>query len=471
MRNLAVLRNHLNLFRESHWAKYLSVNNRFYHSKQGVYGYVPHNYNVITSPVPDAIAAARHENPNIFRLVEAYRRLGHIRATTDPLGRQKIEQIDELKPSFYGLFHSKHDLLGILYNWKNEASTSEIIEQLDKMYCGNIGIEFMHVESLQEREWIAQEYEKLSALEIDAEEKREIAKSMLISQNFDSFVGSKFPSVKRYGGEGAESCMPFYREIFKLACEEEAHHLFLCMAHRGRLNLLTGMLNLSPELMFSKMRGRSELAPSSRGFGDVLSHLTSVTKLNFGDKSVMVSLLPNPSHLEAANPFTAGRTRAEQQCLKEGDYGTGPLGDRAICLQIHGDAAVSGQGVVQETLSFSQVPHFNVGGSLHLVVNNQVGYTTPAERGRSSRYCSDAAKSIGSPILHVNGEDPEAVVRAARFAWNYRKQFRRDVFVDVICYRRWGHNELDEPTFTNPDMYSAVRSREASIPDAYSNRF
>ena len=191
----------------------------------------------------------------------------------------------------------------------------------------------MHVESLEEREWIANEHERLLSQKIGSDEKLEIAKIMLISQNFDNFVGSKFPSVKRYGGEGAESCMPFYQEIFKLASADETDHVFLCMAHRGRLNLLTGLLNLPPELMFSKMKGRSELSPTSKGFinsnltlnlnlilseiiigiGDVLSHLTSVTNLRFGDKSVTVSMLPNPSHLEAANPFTAGRTRAEQQ--------------------------------------------------------------------------------------------------------------------------------------------------------------
>ena len=157
--------------------------------------------------------------------------------------------------------------------------------------------------------------------------------------------------------------------------------------------------------------------------------------------------------------------------IQEGDYGSGVMGDRVVCLQVHGDAAVAGQGIVQETLSFSTVPHFNVGGSLHLVVNNQVGYTTPAERGRSSRYCSDAAKSIGVPVIHVNGADPDSVVRAARLAWNYRQRFRRDVFVDVFCYRRWGHNEMDEPTFTNPAMYSVINSRSSTIPEDYSKRY
>nr|CAH0103087.1 unnamed protein product [Daphnia galeata] len=443
---------------------------RSYHTKQGVFGFKPQ---IHSPPSINAVfdegstLISRNQNSNLLRLVEAYRRYGHLKAALDPLNMHEAKKVPELCPSFYGLPDVDHNLNGIINGWKTNASTTDIVDQLEKLYCSSTGIEFMHIESLEEREWLVNEYESINSQEVDTVTKKEIAEAMIISQNFDNFVGAKFPTVKRYGGEGAESCIPFYREIFKLASDNDAHHVFMCMAHRGRLNLLTGMLNCPYELMFSKMKGRNELPPGTKGIGDVLSHLTSVTKLNFDGKSVSVTMLPNPSHLEAANPFTAGRVRAEQQKIQEGDYGTGNMGDRVICLQVHGDAAVSGQGIVQETLAFSQVPHFNVGGSLHLVVNNQVGYTTPADRGRSSRYCSDIAKSIGVPVIHVNGGDPEAVVRAARLAWNYRKTFKRDVFVDVLCYRRWGHNEMDEPTFTNPVMYSAINSRSCSIPEAY----
>ncbi|KAI9563198.1 hypothetical protein GHT06_010655 [Daphnia sinensis] len=428
---------------------------RGYHSRQGVYGFKPqiHASHTNNSEGTEGKFHSRDQNPNLLRLVEAYHRYGHLKAALDPLHLQEAHNVPELSPLFYGLPDSE--------------KTSDVVLQLEKLYCSSTGVEFMHIESLEEREWLISEHEAISSQEVDPVTKKEIAEAMIISQNFDNFVGSKFPTVKRYGGEGAESCIPFYREIFKLASANDVQHVFMCMAHRGRLNLLTGMLNCPYELMFSKMKGRSELPAGTKGIGDVLSHLTSVTKLSFDGKSVSVTMLPNPSHLEAANPFTAGRVRAEQQRIQEGDYGSGNMGDRVICLQVHGDAAISGQGVVQETLAFSQVPHFTVGGSLHLIVNNQVGYTTPADRGRSSRYCSDIAKSIGVPIIHVNGADPEAVVRAARLAWNYRKKFRRDVFVDVLCYRRWGHNEMDEPTFTNPVMYSAIHSRSCSIPDAY----
>ena len=220
--------------------------------------------------------------------------------------------------------------------------------------------------------------------------------------------------------------------------------------------------------MFRKMKGLPEFPPEQSGAGDVLSHLTA--SLDIG--AVHVTMLPNPSHLEAVNPVAVGKTRARHMTRGDGEYsarGEGRMGDSAICVQIHGDAALAGQGINQETLQIANVPHYSVGGSLHLVINNQVGFTTPGDRGRSSRHCTDIAKQIGAPVIHVNGDHPEDLVRATKVAMEYRQKYRKDVFVNLICFRRWGHNELDDPTFTNPALYSVINARR-SVPDLYSDQ-
>ncbi|KAG7456285.1 hypothetical protein MATL_G00250170 [Megalops atlanticus] len=295
---------------------------------------------------------------------------------------------------------------------------------------------------------------------------------MLESQEFDHFLGTKFATVKRYGGEGAESMMGFFYELFRLAAYSGVTDVIMGMPHRGRLNLLTGLLQFPPELMFRKMRGLSEFPENSPSIGDVLSHLTSTVDLDFGaGHPLHVTMLPNPSHLEAINPVTQGKTRGRQQARQDGDYSREPNaqpGDKVICVQVHGDASFSGQGIVPETFTLSNLPHFRVGGSIHLIVNNQVGYTTPSERGRSSLYCSDVGKMVGCAVIHVNGDDAEEVLRATRLAVEYQRHFRKDVIVDLLCYRQWGHNELDEPFFTNPAMYKIIRSRK-SIPDTYAD--
>ncbi|PIO34739.1 hypothetical protein AB205_0089000 [Aquarana catesbeiana] len=272
---------------------------------------------------------------------------------------------------------------------------------------------------------------------------------------FDHFLATKFSTVKRYGGEGAESMMGFFHELFKACSFSGVTDVVVGMPHRGRLNLLTGLLHFPPELMFRKMRGLSEFPENSPAIGDVLSHLTSSVDLDFGsDKPLHVTLLPNPSHLEAINPVAVGKTRARQQSLSDGDYSTDSLaqpGDRVICLQVHGDASFSGQGIVPETFTLSNLPHYRIGGSIHLIVNNQLG------------------KLVDCAVVHVNGDVPEEVLKATRLAVEYQRLFRKDVIIDLLCYRQWGHNELDEPFFTNPEMYKIIRSRK-SIPDVYSER-
>nr|XP_060515302.1 2-oxoadipate dehydrogenase complex component E1 isoform X3 [Panthera onca] len=353
---------------------------------------------------------------------------------------------------------------------KEEASLEEIVAYLNQIYCGQISIETSQLESQEEKDWFAKRFEELKKETFTTEERKHLSKLMLESQEFDHFLATKFATVKRYGGEGAESMMGFFHELLKMAAYSGITDVIIGMPHRGRLNLLTGLLQFPPELMFRKMRGLSEFPEGVSATGDVLSHLTSSVDLDFGAHHPLhVTMLPNPSHLEAVNPVAVGKTRGRQQSRQDGDYSpdsSAQPGDKVICLQVHGDASFCGQGIVPETFTLSSLPHFRIGGSVHLIVNNQLGYTTPAERGRSSLYCSDIGKLVGCAVIHVNGDSPEEVVRATQLAFEYQRQFRKDVIVDLLCYRQWGHNELDEPFFTNPVMYKIIRARK-SIPDTY----
>ncbi|XP_060114514.1 2-oxoadipate dehydrogenase complex component E1 [Heteronotia binoei] len=406
-------------------------------------------------------------------LLSAYRQHGHKAAKINPLcaGRAVLDVVPEIQALTEAL-PGPFDTTGLLDIGKEEASLEDVLSFLDDIYCGHISIETSQLSSMQEREWIVKRFEELKQEAVTTEEKKHLSRLMLESQEFDNFLATKFATVKRYGGEGAESMIGFFHELLKMSSYSGVTDIVLGMPHRGRLNLLTGLLHLPPELIFRKMRGLSEFPENSTAIGDVLSHLTASVYLDFGShQPIHVILLPNPSHLEAVNPVAVGKTRGRQQSLLDGDYSldsSAQPGDKVICLQVHGDASFSGQGIVPETFTLSNVPHFRVGGSIHLIVNNQLGYTTPAERGRSSLYCSDIGKMVGCAIIHVNGDDPEEVIRAARLAVEYQRHFRKDVIVDLLCYRQWGHNELDEPFFTNPTMYKIIRSRK-SIPDTYTD--
>ncbi|MGH0121611.1 UNVERIFIED_CONTAM: hypothetical protein FKN15_006588 [Acipenser sinensis] len=381
------------------------------------------------------------------------------------------QRFEELKKEVFPP-EERRQLATLMLQSQAEGSLEDVLQYLNHTYCGHMSIETSQLQTLEEREWFAQRFEELKKEVFTPEERRQLATLMLQSQEFDHFLATKFATVKRYGGEGAESMMGFFYELFRLAAYSGVTDVITGMPHRGRLNLLTGLLQFPPELMFRKIRGLSEFPENSPAIGDVLSHLTSSVDLDFGSGHPLhVTMLPNPSHLEAINPVTVGKTRGRQQYKQDGDYSpdsSAKPGDKVLCLQVHGDAAFSGQGIVPETFTISNLPHFRVGGSIHLIVNNQVGYTTPAERGRSSLYCSDIGKMVGCAVMHVNGDDAEEVLRATRLAMEYQQRFRKDVIVDLLCYRQWGHNELDEPFFTNPAMYKIIRSRK-SIPDSYAD--
>uniref|UniRef100_A0ABM5GGT1 2-oxoadipate dehydrogenase complex component E1 n=2 Tax=Pogona vitticeps TaxID=103695 RepID=A0ABM5GGT1_9SAUR len=446
---------------------------RWYRTEKGVYGYKPNRK--AESPSNHGLdrqdLSRRAVDHGLARLVTAYYEHGHKAAKINPLftGQAVMDVVPEIQV-LTEVLQGPFNTAGLLNIGKEEASLEDVLSYLDHIYCEHISIETSQLSDMQERDWIAKRLEELKQEAFSTEEKKSLSKLMLESQVFDHFLATKFATVKRYGGEGAESMMGFFHELLKMCSYSGVTNIIVGMPHRGRLNLLTGLLQFPCELMFRKMRGLSEFPENSPAIGDVLSHLTASVDLDFGSHfPIHVILLPNPSHLEAINPVAVGKTRGRQQSLHDGDYSlesSAQPGERVICLQVHGDASFSGQGIVPETFTLSNLPHFRVGGSIHLIVNNQLGYTTPAERGRSSLYCSDIGKIVGCAIIHVNGDDPEEVIRAARLAVEYQRHFRKDVIVDLLCYRQWGHNELDEPSFTNPTMYKIIRSRK-SIPDSY----
>ncbi|OMH79489.1 putative 2-oxoglutarate dehydrogenase E1 component DHKTD1, mitochondrial [Zancudomyces culisetae] len=421
----------------------------------------------------------RQENSNLVRLIDAFRDFGHAASQVDPLGIHRRHVSINIEHERYGITDMDKvvKLDGILHMNKSEESTEpretatigEILEYLNKVYAEKTGFEFMHIPSGSIRKWIANHVEtEMPKKKIDKARRQRIFELLSKSEVFDHFMQKKYGQVKRYGLEGAESMMVALDHLFKLSSERGVENVVLSMPHRGRLNLATSLLEFAPRRLFHKLAGNSEFPPGIKASGDVLSHIFNDSYLDYGGPNkLQVSLLPNPSHLEAANPVSLGVARAKQMYLYNNITDEGcKLGDRVMSVQLHGDAAFTGQGVVMETLGLSNLPHFGSGGSVHVIVNNQIGYTTPAQNARSTVYTSDVGKMINAPIVHVNGDSPEEVLRAVEIAFAYRDKFRRDVILDLVTFRRWGHNELDEPSFTQPLMYNKIRARK-SVPKLY----
>ncbi|KAL0089060.1 hypothetical protein F4703DRAFT_1839178 [Phycomyces blakesleeanus] len=450
---------------------------RLYHDK-GVFGYrVPKEYKM--PDYTESELASRKDGGSLLRMVQAYRTHGHRGAHLDPLDIMQREAVLALKPERYGITDTKqvHPLAGILHvteskqdpSAKQEADTETIINHLNSVYCGNIAYEFMHSPSASERRWWYHALESWNKPQLTEDQKKRIHQLLTKSETFDHFLAKKFPNVKRYGLEGGESMMVALDRLFSLSAKAGVEDVVIGMPHRGRLNLLCDLLEYPQAALFSKMKGNSELPKGTFGSGDVISHLVNNPDLTYDGKPLHVSLLHNPSHLEAINPVAMGKARAKQTDLLSKADDSCNLGDRVMCVQIHGDAAFSGQGIVTESLCLSNLPHYSSGGSIHIVVNNQLGYTTPAQNARSSAYCSDIGKMINVPVVHVNGDHPEDVARAMDVVFEYRNKFRKDIILDLMCYRRWGHNELDEPGFTQPNMYNTIRHR-TSVPKLYEQK-
>ncbi|KAF8635350.1 hypothetical protein AX17_003941 [Amanita inopinata Kibby_2008] len=433
----------------------------------------------------------RAVNAPLLRYVDSMRTHGHRAARIDPLDLIHREEVAALSPARYGLTDEdkKYNVDGILwtkpvgYPRVNDGSEwwtlKKITRHLREVYVGRVAYEYMHSPSKTERLWFSHLLESQSLpspedkpLEpVGIEEKRRIHELLVRSEVFDNFLQAKFPNLKRYGLEGGESMLPALDSLFLSASQSGVQQIVLAMPHRGRLNLLTGLLEFSPAALFHKIRGGSEIPEEFGGEGDVISHLVASPTLVYEDAPypLKISLLPNPSHLEAVNPVALGKTRAKQYSLLKTSPTDCQLGDRVMCVQLHGDASFTGQGVIMETLGLSNLPHFTSGGSVHIVVDNNIGYTTPASNARSSLYCSDVGKMINAPVLHVNGDHPEDVVKAMDIAFRYRHYFRKDIIVDLLVYRRWGHNELDLPGITQPLMYEQISSRR-SVPQLYEQK-
>ena len=398
-------------------------------------------------------------------LIRSYRQRGHLIAKLDPLELLESEYLDELHPESYGFkkedYKKKIYLDGVIN--KQHSNIREILNFLKKTYCGPIGYEYMHISNPTERKWFRDRVEKSEdALKFTKNGKEAILNKLIQAEGFEKFLHTKYVGTKRFGLDGGESLIPALEQIIKIGGQSNVKEVKIGMSHRGRLNVLANVLQKSYKRIFNEFAG--EINPSSEeGAGDVKYHLGASSNREFDGNSVHVSLTDNPSHLEAVNPVVLGQTRAKQFFHKDKER------KKVIPILIHGDAAFAGQGVVAECFAMSGLPGHNTGGTIHVIINNQIGFTTSPRFARSSPYPSDVAKMVDAPILHVNGDDPEAAVYAARIAAEFRLKFNRDVVVDLICYRRFGHNEGDEPSFTQPLMYKKIRSHPSPV-KVYGNR-
>ena len=387
-------------------------------------------------------------------LIRAYRLRGHLLAKLDPLGLKETEYLEELHPEFYGFKKSDYKREIFLNGVTNKkySNISEILTFLNKTYCGSIGYEYMHISNHEERVWLRKRIEgNENEIQFTKNGKEAILNKLIQAEGFEKFLATKYVGTKRFGLDGAESLIPALEQIIKIGGQSQIKEVKIGMSHRGRLNVLANVLQKSYKRIFNEFAGEFH-SSSNEGAGDVKYHLGASSNREFDGNPVHVSLTDNPSHLEAVNPVVLGQTRAKQFFHKDKER------NKVIPILIHGDAAFAGQGIVAECFAMSGLPGHNTGGTIHIIVNNQIGFTTSPRFARSSPYPSDVAKMVEAPILHVNGDDPEAVVYATRIATEFRLKFNRDVVIDLICYRRFGHNEGDEPSFTQPLMYKKIRS-------------
>ncbi|PPQ31841.1 2-oxoglutarate dehydrogenase E1 component [Rhodopila globiformis] len=402
----------------------------------------------------EQVRAATISSLRALMLIRSYRVRGHLEARLDPLGLQIPAPHPELDPKSYGFSEADMDkpifidyVLG-----KETATLREILKILRETYCGPIGVEFMHIQDPEQKSWIQRRVEGAPwHSTLDAAEKRTILHSLTEAEGFEAFCQKRYVTTKRFGLEGGEVTIPALRAMIETVAAAGVGEIAIGMPHRGRLNTLVNIVKKPLIALFSEFSGESFKPDDVQGSGDVKYHLGTSTDVEIGGHTVHLSLQPNPSHLEAVDPVVVGKVRARQDWA--GD--TKKRGS-VMAILMHGDAAFAGQGLVYETLAMSQLIGYRTGGTIHLIVNNQIGFTTVPAHAYSGLYCTDVAKSIQAPILHVNGDDPEAVIFCARMAAEYRMKFASDIVLDIVCYRRHGHNETDEPAFTQPLMYKAI---------------
>src|SRR5256714_222516 len=414
------------------------------------------------------VQQATRDSIHALMLIRAYRIRGHLHAKLDPLGLEPRSDDEELDPRSYGFGDADLDrkifldhVLGLEF-----ATMREIVAILQRTYCQTLGIEFMHISNAQQKAWIQERIEgEHKEITFTREGKRAILNKLIEAEGFEKFCDVKFTGTKRFGLDGAESLIPALEQIIKRGGNLGVKEIVLGMPHRGRLNVLTQVMAKQRRAIFHEFKGGSAAPDDVEGSGDVKYHLGASSDREFDGNKVHLSLTANPSHLEIVDPVVLGKVRAKQ------DQHGATREDRTMVMPLlmHGDAAFAGQGVVAECFGLSGLKGYRTGGSIHFIVNNQIGFTTYPRYSRSSPYPSDVAKMIEAPIFHVNGDDPEAVVYAAKVASEYRQQFQKPVVIDMFCYRRFGHNEGDEPAFTQPLMYKAIRAHPSTL-EIYSKK-
>jgi 2-oxoglutarate dehydrogenase E1 component len=411
---------------------------------------------------PAVSLRATQDSIRALMLIRAYRVMGHLAADLDPLGLSGRKIHKELRPDTYGFTDADLDrpifidkVLGL-----GMATIREILKILRRTYCRHIGVEFMHITSPLQKAWIQERIEgRDKDIAFTPEGKRAILNKLVEAEQFETFADVKYTGTKRFGLDGAEAMVPALEQIIKRGGQLGVKEIVIGMAHRGRLNVLANVMGKPLRAIFNEFKGGSFKPDDVEGSGDVKYHLGASSDRAFDGNTVHLSLTANPSHLEIVDPVVLGKVRAKQ------DQHGCKAGERTpvLPLLIHGDAAFAGQGVVAESFGLSGLKGHRTGGSIHFIINNQIGFTTNPRYSRSSPYCSDVAKMVEAPIFHVNGDNPEAVVHVAKIATEFRQRFQKPVVIDMFCYRKHGHNESDEPAFTQPLMYRAIRSHKSAV--------
>jgi 2-oxoglutarate dehydrogenase E1 component len=407
-----------------------------------------------TGATADEIRRAAEDSIRAMMLIRTYRVRGHLAADLDPLGLLSREVPADLTPAYHNFTNADLDrpiwLCGAL--GFEQATVREIVRVLQQTYCGHIGFEYMHINEVEERRFIQERIESPEeTVQFTPEGKQSILGKVIQAEQWEKFLARKYVGTKRFGLDGGESAIPALEAVIKYGGMYGVEEIDVGMAHRGRLNVLTTVMGKKAEAIFHEFAGGATNPADVGGSGDVKYHLGTSSDREFDGNRVHLTLLPNPSHLEAVDPVVLGKARAVM--TYKGDF----EGKKVLPMLLHGDAAFAAQGVVWECLSFSGLPGYGTGGTIHFIINNQVGFTTSPQFGRSSPYPSDVAKGIQAPILHVNGDDPEAVTWCCKLATEFRQRFGRDIVIDMWCYRRFGHNEGDEPSFTQPLMYAEIK--------------
>jgi 2-oxoglutarate dehydrogenase E1 component len=414
----------------------------------------------------DLALAATRDSVRALMLIRSYRVRGHLAADLDPLGLEKKEAHPELEPASYGFTERDYDrkifldyVLGLEF-----GSIREIMEILKRTYCAKIGIEFMHISTPEQKGWLQARIEgKDKEISFTHEGRKAILSKLVEVEAFEKFLDVKYTGTKRFGLDGGEGAIPALEQIIKRGGSLGVEEIILGMPHRGRLNVLANVMGKPFRAIFNEFKGGSASPDDVEGSGDVKYHLGASSDREFDGNNVHLSLTANPSHLEVVDPVVLGKVRAKQDQKNDKER------TKVMPLLLHGDSAFAGQGIIAECFGLSGLTGHRTGGSIHFIVNNQIGFTTAPHNSRSSPYPSDVARMIEAPIFHVNGDDPESVVHVAKVATEFRQKFHKPVVIDMFCYRRYGHNEGDEPAFTQPLMYEKIRSHPTVV-DVYSQR-